>query len=115
MKKQKIEVWTIGKLGPFQIVGFPEFPLVTTVPAEGPFDIGKGYKAYLVTAPNMTTFVVESQSKAVVGSTIEQVKRDMMGAEDPQSQIDSAISWRKTRKDSVVAPEEFWTRLKCNV
>src|ERR1035437_5919283 len=108
----EIDVWTEAYT-PFLMGGDVHAPLLTTVPAAGPFDLGKGFKGDLVTAPNGKTFVAEATTGAFVGPTIESVKKDVAGCNDimmmKHKVFDAAELKKKARR---VAPERFWSGLK---
>lgn len=113
-----MKIWTVGKAPPFQMGGYPQFPLVTEITEgiEGPFEIGKGFTAFVITAPNGRTFVAEATSGAIVGDTLTMVRNDMQDAHQPQEQVNAAMRWREANdhcKQEVDA-EEFWKRMRCN-
>jgi hypothetical protein len=80
----------------------------------GSFDVGSGYRAYIVVAPNGKVFIAEAETGAFIGPSIEQVKEDIKigDPEEMKKQIETA---RKQLKQAVrLEPEEFWKWLKCN-
>ena len=109
-----VDVWTAAYT-PFIMGGDVNAPILTTVPAAGPFDLGRGFKGYLVTAPSGKTFVAEATTGAFVGPTIESVKKDIAKCTDimlMKMQVSEAAELKK--KARRVAPERFWTGLKAN-
>jgi len=113
MKNEKeIFVWTICYF-PFTMGGSVWRPGGCKVKASGPYDLGKGYKGYLVTAPNNTTFVSEATSGAFVGPSLESVKKDIKTG-DPKlmkEQVTDANNKKGTVQELEV--EKFWEMLKC--
>jgi hypothetical protein len=82
--------------------------------ADGPHDIGKGYQAYVITAPNGKTFVAEATSGAFVGPDLKTVRDDIkLGEQETMDkQVAQAVEQSKLAK--TLTPEEFWRMLKCN-
>jgi len=100
-------IW-IHSYTPFIMGGDVHAPVATDVPATGPFDIGAGYQAYMVASPSGRTFVVEGITGAIIGSTIERVRKDVATADRDvmAAQIANAEKWAK--RANVVKPAEFW-------
>lgn len=107
----KIKAWTTN-YRPFIMGGDVNAPIMAEIEASGPFDIGKGYLAYLIVSPSGKTFVCESVTGAIVGSTIEQVKDDVKSGtkKDMDKQIDDAKSMVK--RAYMASADEFWHRLR---
>jgi len=102
-----MEIW-IHCYEPFIMGGDVHAPVMTEMPVAGPFDIGAGYRGFIVIAPSGKTFVVEGVTGAIVGSTIEQVRADIATAvrENMAIQIRDAEKWASQAR--MVKPEEFW-------
>jgi len=109
---KQIKVFTLEYV-PFVMGGNVWQPMATTVKADGPHDIGNGYKAYVVTAPNGKTFIAESTSGAFVGPDLETVKTDIqLGDPDiMKKQVKNAVVQSKQARE--VDQDEFWRKLKC--
>jgi hypothetical protein len=87
-------------------------PISCDVPVSGPFDLGKGYQGYLGVAPNGRTFVVESETGAIVGNTLENVIDDISQG-DPdvmRRQIEKARETVKRAQE--MSQDDFWRMLK---
>ena len=111
MIETKIKVWT-KDYRPFIMGGDCHQPMACEVKATGPFPLGKGYKGYLIFSPRGKTFVVESKTGALVGSTIDEVKNDIKNAKPEfiKNQIKEAvIQSKKARK---VEESYFWEKLE---
>lgn len=109
-KKIRIRIWTRA-YRPFILGGDVHSPVFIETQAEGPVALGKGYFGYLVTAPNGTTLVAESQTGAVIGSTLEAVKEDIATAEKAvmKQQIEDAKI--KSSRAVPISNKEFWTMM----
>jgi hypothetical protein len=106
-----MKIWTTN-YRPFILGGDVNAPIMADVPVSGPFDIGQGFQAYLAVGPNGKTFVAESITGAIVGSTIEQVREDV--ASGKKSDMDKQIEDAKKMvlRAYEATPEELWKRLK---
>jgi len=109
----KVKVFTLGYF-PFTMGGDVWQPICIEVEADGPHDLGDGYKGYVVTAPNGRTFIAEATSGAFVGPDLETVKTDIqLGDKEMMTkQVAAAVKQSKQAKD--LTPEKFWSMLKCN-
>lgn len=110
-----MKVYTMRKLSPFTLGGNLNkwFPVACEVEAQGPFDTGRGFVGYLVIAPNGKTFVAEGQFGAFVGSTIEEVRKDIETG-DPaimDKQVEDACKVAETAE--IIPAAEFWELLGC--
>jgi hypothetical protein len=112
MALKKRLVWTMG-YRPFVMGGSVHYPMGTRVPCSGPFDLGRGYSGYLATAPNGRTFVAEATTGALVGPTIEAVRKDIETG-DPKLMVAQVAKATETvKKVEETTPKEFWAALKC--
>lgn len=105
-------VWTMGYF-PFVMGGKVWQPIGTNVEVSQAIPVGRGYKVYVVTAPNGKVFIAEATTGAFVGPSIESVKKDIETG-DPKlmkEQVKKATATRENVK--VLEPTDFWTRLKC--
>ena len=108
---KKIKVWT-RSYRPFILGGDVNAPVASMVEAQGPFPLGKGYKGYLIVAPNGKTWVAESTTGALVGPTLDEVRADIKAAKPSvmKAQIEDAKI--QVEKAYLVPAKEFWTKLK---
>jgi len=109
----KIKVFTLGYF-PFIMGGNVWQEICIDVEADGPYDIGKGYKGYVVTAPNGKTFVAEATSGALVGPDIKTVKEDISIGEQKMMDKQVAQAVEQSKKAKTLSSDEFWKMLKCN-
>jgi hypothetical protein len=102
-----IKIWC-SSYRPFICGGDVNQPLATKMSAEGPMDLGKGVKAYLVKAANGKQYVVDAASHGIVGDSLEQVRKDVAKADIKviRRQIKEAKERGKTAK--FVTAEKFW-------
>ncbi len=75
----KITIWTRA-YRPFIMGGDVNQPVCCDVQAEGPFRIGKGYQAYVVTKPSGAQTVAEATTGALIGPSLASVRSDMKTA-----------------------------------
>lgn len=103
----KLTIWTKA-YRPFIMGGNVKAPIATEVEVGEPFDIGSDFRAYLVTSPKGSTYVVEATTGAFVGSDIEQVKKDV-AAGDPEVMRQQIVEAQKQFEGAThLTPEEFW-------
>lgn len=105
-----VKVWTL-KHNPFAL-GMSYKPVGCYVEANGPFDLGEGYKGYLVVSPKGKTFVAEALSGAFVGPSIEAVRKDIETGdlELMKRQVEDAI--QQSKAVETIPAEEFWSLLR---
>ena len=108
----KVKVYTL-EYCPFVMGGEVWQPMATEVEADGPHDIGKGFEAYVVTAPNGKTFVAEKESGAFIGPDLKTVSGDIKIGElkSMKKQVEDAKL--QMAKAKTVTNEYFWKKLKC--
>lgn len=106
-----MRIWTVG-YRPFIMGGNVNAPVCIETEATGPFDLGKGWKGYVVVAPSGKTFVAESITGAIVGSTIEEVRADVATAAESIMirQIEDAK--KRAAEAEAVSADVFWRQLK---
>jgi hypothetical protein len=73
--------------------------------------LGKGFVGHVVTAPNGRTFIVESETGAIVGWSLEQVRSDIEKAEYRAMQLQITEAKEKVRTATYVSEQEFWKRM----
>ena len=102
------------KYCPFVMGGNVWQPITCNVEVDGPHDLGKGFKGYIATAPNGTTFIIEEKSGALVGPDLKTVREDIAQCDDislMNKQVEDAIV--KMKRAEEISPDEFWRLLKC--
>jgi hypothetical protein len=104
-------IWTLG-YRPFVMGGRCNYVLAAELPCTGPFDLGKGFSRYMTIAPNGSTFIVDAESLALIGSSLEDGRADVAaGAVDVmRKQVAEAIE--KAKEAEVHPAEIFWEALK---
>lgn len=87
-------------------------PVSCEVEALGPFDLGAGYQGFLVVAPSGKTFVAESITGGIVGSTVDEVRADVASADKEMMarQIENAL--KRGQEAVAVSVDEFWRLLR---
>ena len=108
-----MEIYT-ATYNPFILGGDVHQFIKTDVPVGEPQDLGKGYSAYLVTAPNGTVYVVEATTGALLGTNLSQVLEDV--AQGAPAMMEDQLSKSKLdfEKARLIQPDEFWRKLKAN-
>ena len=107
----KKTIWTAA-YSPFIMGGDVNAPIKTEVEVGEPFDLGGGFKGFLVVSPKGTTHVVEAETGAFVGTNIDKVKEDI-AAGDPEimkKQISDAHE--EFTKAVSLTNEAFWRRFR---
>lgn len=112
--KMQMLVWT-SHYHPFTMGGNLWWDVGAIVPVDGPHELGRKYKGYLVTAPNGRTFVVEAMSGAFVGPDLESVRSDIKTGSIKLMNRQVTDACRRRRSVKQVPATEFWEALKCNV
>jgi hypothetical protein len=100
---------------PFIMGGNVWQPVCCDVEVEGPYELGLGYKGYVVTAPNGKTFVAEASTGAFVGPDVKSVKNDIETGDQELMKKQVSEAAVLSKKASEVSAEEFWGLLKCNI
>jgi hypothetical protein len=109
---RKVRVYTL-RYEPFIMGGSVWQPVAANVEWEGEYDLGKGYRGYLIISPNGKTFVAESQSGAFVGPSIQQVREDIAESEDidfMKKQVEDAKI--QSKQATEIPADEFWRLLR---
>jgi hypothetical protein len=111
MENQKIKVYTIGYF-PFIMGGNVHQPISCEVEAKGPFELGDGYKGYLVQHPNGDTYVAEESSGGFVGPNLKLVRKDIKEGDKSimAKQVVDAVLDSLTAR--IMPANEFWEMLK---
>ena len=109
---RKVRVYTL-RYEPFILGGSVWQPVSANVEWHGEYDLGKGFRGYLIVSPNGKTFVAESESGAFVGPSIQQVREDIAESENldlMKKQVEDAKKQSKQAKE--IPAEEFWKLLE---
>jgi len=110
-KKQIMRIWTEA-YRPFIMGGDCNAPIVCAVPVDGPFDLGAGQQGFLAVSPSGRTFVAEGVTGAIVGSTIEGVRRDVEMADRTVMEEQIASAEKRVLQATPVSRDEFWRLLR---
>jgi hypothetical protein len=106
-----LKVFTLGYF-PFTMGGNVWQPICCEVEADGPHDIGKGYKGYVITAPNGKTFIAEATTGAFVGPDLKTVKEDITLGEESVMVEQVAKAMEQSKQAKEMTPDKFWGMLK---
>lgn len=108
-----MEIYT-ASYNPFILGGDVNQFIKTDVPVGEPQNLGKGYSAYLVTAPNGTAYIAEATTGALLGTDFGQVMEDI--AQGNPTTMDDQLSKSKldVEKARLIQPDGFWRKLKAN-
>ena len=93
---------------PFRMGGDLRQPISCTVEALGPFDIGKGFEAYVVCDPDGKTVVAEAISGGLVGDTIENVRKDVSEGNDAAMARQLDEGKEVMARSRHIEADEFW-------
>lgn len=94
---------------PFILGGNVNAMLATTVEGQGPFDLGKDFKGFVVVSPSGESYVVEAESGGVVGKTIESVRKDIAECKSINVMLKQIVDCVKESKEATtVSAAEFW-------
>jgi len=105
-------VWTIGGGMRWGIMRFggSSTNISAEVDVTGPFKLGKGFIGYLAISPvDGSTHVVEAKSGAFVGSSIEEVRKDIKSGtvENMKAQVEKAVN--ESKYTTRITAEDFWS------
>lgn len=107
-----MKIWTRA-YRPWILGGDVNAPVYTEVePTSEHQDLGKGYQGVTVVSPSGKTFVVETSTGGIVGHSVEDVRNDVMAADDTvlKRQIENE-SLNAARAEPVTV-DEFWRLLR---
>ncbi len=110
-KTARITIW-VPCYRPFIMGGDVNRPVKCEIEAQGPFDIGKGFKAYLVSKPGGRFAVAEATTGAIVGDTLEEVRADIKDGSAAVMRKQVAESAIQVARAFTVEPDEFWSLMK---
>lgn len=106
-----MKIWTEA-YRPFVMGGDCNAPVICNVPVDGPFDLGAGQTGYLAVSPGGKTFVAESTTGAIVGPTVEAVRKDIKTADEAVMQEQLAHAKERVKRANPVSQSEFWRLLR---
>ncbi len=103
----KLTIWTKA-YRPFIFGGDVNAPIATMVNVGDPLDAGKGIMVHCVHSPAGRLFVCEATTGAIVGGSLEDVKKDILegDVEVMKQQIEDAKE--RVKKAVHVTADEFW-------
>lgn len=96
---------------PFVMGGKVHYHICTDAEATDPIDLGLA-RVRLVTSPKGTTFVVEAETGAIVGNTLEEVKQDLATASVAAVELQLAQAKLDSAAAEYEPPASFWRKLK---
>ena len=97
--------WTMG--GPVSRI------ISTDVePIEGPFDLGKGHKGYLVFGPTQRSFIVEAMTGGIVGTKRDVVRADVADGDPEFMEKQLAEAKLDAEKAERLEPAAFWALVR---
>jgi hypothetical protein len=106
-------IWTFMRDGPFVLGGSPKWrPTKTQVTTyAGPYDLGKGFRGFVVPFPDGHGAVVVTEGGSIVGSTLEQVRADIAACEDVAMMRQQVAEGEKQAAEAVEIPAaKFWEK-----
>lgn len=109
----KLIVWTRA-YAPFTMGGSCHHLLMTELEVGPKIHLGKSFYGHLIEGPNGLTKVAEAESGAIIGDTIEMVKKDIKACKDKammREQIEAAKKEKQTKDGRVTTPEDWWVRM----
>lgn len=108
-KTKKFLVWTRG-YRPFTMGGNVHYLRGTVLEVGELHDLGKGFFGYLITSPDgEKTHVAEKESGAFIGTSLEDVRKDVEECKDIEvmwKQVKEALEMRN--KVEIETSEQFW-------
>ena len=108
MRRDSIVMWTEATR-PWRMGGDVHQPVGVDVHVNTPIDVGYGISVYVVVVPDGRIAIVESQSGAIVGGSLKQVKQDIAkGAHNAMSRQIRRARKRREQVD-VLNPDEFYS------
>lgn len=109
----KIKIWT-WYTNPFRLGGELRTPIMCEVEADRKIDLGKGYSGWVVSHPKnkIRKYVVESRTGAIVGHSVQQVKKDIQ--KTTIKKIEEQLLAAKSSLGNLefISTKEFWQRMR---
>lgn len=105
----KIKIFTRA-YRPFLMGGDVHAPVACEAEvADVEYDFGQGFRGYLVHAPNGQTAVVEKRSGAIVGWSLDEVRRDIKEAKSIDMMGEQVIAAvEQSKQADKISEKEFW-------
>lgn len=105
-------IWTEAYT-PFIMGGNVNAPICTEVEVGDPVEIGRGMFAYVVASPiNGCIYVAESTTGAFVGSSIEEVRKDVESADVHVIKKQLKEASERVKQARHLSTEHFWSKFK---
>ena len=108
---KKVRVWT-KNYRPFILGGDVNAPIMFDVEILGYYGLGRGYSGYLFESPSGKTFVAESETGAIVGTTLHGVRVDIAGGDDEVMRKQIAQGKQDVKSAYLGTEDEFWKKLE---
>jgi hypothetical protein len=108
----KHNIWT-WYYNPWKMGGSCNQPMLAEVECLGPYDLGKGYEGYYTVSPNGRTFVMEAETGAIVGYTLEEVRSDISSGDEQEMRDQIGLAKVAVIHAEHVTIDEFWKRMRC--
>lgn len=108
-----MQIWTLMRHGPFVLGGNHKWRPHKTRVANyaGPFDVGRGFTAFVITAPDGRTLVVDGTGGGIVGDNLDQVRADIAACTDVDFMRHQVAESAIKRAEAVeLDPDTFWRR-----
>jgi hypothetical protein len=106
-----MKIWTEA-YRPWILGGNCRAPVSCDVPVDGPFELGKGYIGYIATSPNGRKFVIESETGALIGSSLDGVREDIRSGDETVMKQQIEHAKRRALETDSISVELFWKLLK---
>jgi hypothetical protein len=107
----KVTIWTYF-YEPFRLGGSLWNPKGCEVEAGEAADLGGDWKGFEIPTPFGTTVVVESTSGAIVGATLDDVRKDIASGNPDVMARQVAEAVTEVTNMKTISPEEFWRGLQ---
>jgi hypothetical protein len=111
MQVKTMRVWTRA-YRPFIMGGDVNRHICTDVQVQGPIELGRGYKAWVLVKPTGGCLYVEEVTKALIGDDLEMIKNDVAAADVQVMDKQLSDESRNGKTASYVSPDEFFRLLK---
>lgn len=110
-KEHTMLVWTEAYT-PFIMGGDVNAPIATEVETGEPIHLDHGITVYLVPSPKGEIYIAESTTGAFVGTSLEEVKKDIATADPQEMQQQLAKAKERVKKATILDKEKFWARFR---
>jgi hypothetical protein len=106
-----MKIWTEA-YRPFLMGGDVNAPVSTEVEVGHRYNVGGGYWAYEVESPSGQTYVVESKTGAIIGTSIFDVISDISEGDPEAMELQIEAAKERVKQADYVTPEQFWSMLR---